>query len=48
VEVGKDFVGKVPRTQVRITDEGATRIARHWDQLDRLRAEANRWQATGS
>ena len=37
VSVEKRFVRKKPNTNVRLTPDGAERVARHWDQLDRLR-----------
>jgi DNA-binding transcriptional ArsR family regulator len=42
VEVEKRFVGRKPNTRLRLTQEGRERIARHWDQLDRLRGTARR------
>lgn len=37
VTVEKRFVRKKPNTSVTLTPTGAERVARHWDQLDRLR-----------
>jgi len=37
VTVTKSFVQKKPNTKVTITAEGAERVGRHWDQLERLR-----------
>jgi DNA-binding transcriptional ArsR family regulator len=37
VEIEKRFVRKKPNTSVALTAIGRTRIARHWDQLERLR-----------
>lgn len=37
VSVEKRFVRKKPNTNVKLTPDGAERVARHWDQLDRLR-----------
>ena len=37
VEITKTFVRKRPNTSVALTALGRERIARHWDQLDRLR-----------
>ncbi len=37
VSVKKRFVRKKPNTNVTLTATGAERVARHWDQLDRLR-----------
>jgi DNA-binding transcriptional ArsR family regulator len=38
VEIHKRFVGKKPNTNVALTAVGKERIARHWDQLERLKA----------
>ncbi|MFC4587597.1 winged helix-turn-helix domain-containing protein [Sphaerisporangium corydalis] len=38
VEIEKKFVGKRPNTNVGLTPAGRERVARHWDQLERLRA----------
>jgi DNA-binding transcriptional ArsR family regulator len=38
VTVEKRFVRKKPNTNVRLTTDGAERVARHWDQLDRLKS----------
>jgi DNA-binding MarR family transcriptional regulator len=37
VEIHKRFVGKKPNTNVTLTPVGKQRIARHWDQLERLK-----------
>ena len=37
VEIHKRFVGKKPNTNVTLTSVGKERIARHWDQLERLK-----------
>ena len=37
VEIHKRFVGKKPNTNVELTAVGKQRIARHWDQLERLK-----------
>jgi len=37
VEIHKRFVGKKPNTNVTLTAVGKQRIARHWDQLERLK-----------
>lgn len=36
VEIEKRFVRKKPNTNIALTEEGRTRIARHWEQLDQL------------
>jgi DNA-binding transcriptional ArsR family regulator len=38
VEIQKRFVGKKPNTNVALTAVGRQRIARHWEQLERLRS----------
>ena len=42
VEIEKRFVRKKPNTNVALTKDGAERVARHWDQLERLRALSQR------
>ena len=37
VEIHKRFIGKKPNTNVALTPVGKERIARHWDQLERLK-----------
>jgi DNA-binding MarR family transcriptional regulator len=37
VAIEKRFVRKKPNTNVTLTAEGKRRIARHWEQLERLR-----------
>jgi DNA-binding transcriptional ArsR family regulator len=37
VEIVKTFVRKKPNTNVALTADGRVRIARHWEQLERLR-----------
>jgi DNA-binding MarR family transcriptional regulator len=37
VEIEKRFVRKTPNTNVTLTAAGKQRIARHWDQLERLK-----------
>jgi DNA-binding MarR family transcriptional regulator len=42
VTVEKRFVRRKPNTRLALTAQGAERIARHWEQLDRLRETARR------
>lgn len=37
VRIQKRFVYKKPNTNVALTADGKRRIARHWDQLERLK-----------
>ena len=37
VAITKTFVKKKPQTSVEITPQGREAIARHWDQLEKLR-----------
>ena len=37
VEISKTFVRRKPHTRVALTAVGRERVARHWEQLDRLR-----------
>ncbi len=38
VEITKTFIRKKPNTSVALTPVGRERVARHWEQLERLRA----------
>jgi DNA-binding MarR family transcriptional regulator len=40
VEIQKRFVRRKPNTNVALTELGRERIARHWEQLERLRTLA--------
>lgn len=46
VTVEKRFVRKKPNTNVTLTKVGAERVARHWDQLERLRSLSGRTPET--
>jgi DNA-binding MarR family transcriptional regulator len=37
VSIEKRFVLKKPNTNVELTPEGRARVARHWEQLERLK-----------
>ena len=37
VAIEKSFVHRKPHTDVSLTGEGRKRVARHWEQLDRLK-----------
>jgi DNA-binding MarR family transcriptional regulator len=41
VKIEKRFVLKRPNTNVQLTAHGKERIAKHWDQLERLKSLAN-------
>ncbi|GEN08474.1 transcriptional regulator, ArsR family [Myxococcus fulvus] len=43
IAVEKQFRGKTPHTQLRITAEGRQAVERHWEQLEKLRGSARRW-----
>jgi DNA-binding transcriptional ArsR family regulator len=40
VAIDKRFIGRKPNTTVALTPTGRERIARHWEQLERLRTFA--------
>ncbi|MBN1438571.1 MAG: transcriptional regulator [Anaerolineales bacterium] len=44
VRVEKQFVGKKPRTVVRLTGKGREAIDRHWRNLETLHKRAQDWQ----
>jgi DNA-binding transcriptional ArsR family regulator len=37
VTIEKRFVRKKPNTRLKLTADGTRRVARHWEQLDRLK-----------
>lgn len=43
VEVEKAFEGKVPRTWIRLSDEGRTAVEEYWERMDRIRRRARSW-----
>lgn len=43
VAVEKAFVGRKPRTNIRITEKGRAALEEHWDQLERLRKKSLDW-----
>ena len=47
VSIDKRFVGKTPRTTIRLSDEGIRAVAAHWQQLDELRRASARWRRDG-
>ena len=47
VELDKQFVGKTPRTTVRMTEAGRRAIARYWQHVDRLREASVRLAPEG-
>ncbi len=44
VQIDKQFIGKMPNTQARLTAKGRGAIERHWQQLEALRKGAAQWQ----
>jgi DNA-binding MarR family transcriptional regulator len=44
VSIEKRFLGKMPNTQVSLTDAGRAAIRRHWEALERLRRDARSFQ----
>jgi DNA-binding transcriptional ArsR family regulator len=42
--IGKDFVGKRPRTRASITPRGHEAIEAHWSRMERLREAARVWR----
>lgn len=41
IRISKQFVGKLPNTQVGLTQAGREAISTHWQQLDRLRKQGS-------
>ena len=44
VEIDKRFVGRTPRTTIRLTPAGIDAVAAYWSQLQQLRAATQRWR----
>lgn len=44
LSIEKDFLGKMPRTRIRISATGRTAIERHWQKLEELRQSTRTWQ----
>ena len=44
VAVDKRFVGRTPRTTIRLTPSGVDAVAAYWAQLQALREASERWQ----
>lgn len=47
VVIEKQFVGKRPNTVIHLTPEGRAAIVFHWQQLERLHDDAQRWRSEG-
>ncbi len=47
VVIQKGFKGKVPHTEIQLTDRGRDMIGRHWQRLEELRHAAERWKPLG-
>ena len=45
IVITKQFIGKKPNTLVSLTEEGRAAIDAHWQTLDRLRFDKERWKA---
>lgn len=44
VNIQKQFVGKKPSTQIKITQKGGVAIQRHWEQLNAIKQNADAWE----
>jgi DNA-binding transcriptional ArsR family regulator len=47
VSMVKEFVGRMPRTTVTLTDDGRDRVDAYWRELERLGRAARRWRPQG-
>lgn len=47
VEIEKQFIDKKPNTLVRLTPKGRVAIERHWQALESLHQNAQKWQPEG-
>ena len=44
VVIYKSFVGKIPNTNISLTESGVEAIAEHWKKLDEMRKGAKKWK----
>jgi DNA-binding transcriptional ArsR family regulator len=44
IVVSKEFVGRTPRTTVKLTPAGRDRVTTHWQDLEQLGRAARRWR----
>lgn len=44
LSIEKDFVGKKPRTRIRISPNGQSAIEQHWQKLEDLRKSTRSWR----
>ncbi|MBX7172761.1 MAG: transcriptional regulator [Pyrinomonadaceae bacterium] len=44
VNIIKSFVGKIPNTNISLTEEGTNAIEEHWKRLDEMRTNARLWK----
>lgn len=44
VQIGKGFIGKMPKTSISLTKQGRTEVERHWQDLEKLRKQTLEWQ----
>ena len=44
IEIQKGFIGKIPNTNISLTNAGLTAINDHWKTLEELRNGAKKWK----
>ena len=44
VFIMKSFVGKIPNTNISLTESGTKAISEHWKKLDAMRKESKTWK----
>jgi DNA-binding transcriptional ArsR family regulator len=44
IQIQKSFVGKIPNTNVSLTENGLKAINEHWEKLEELRNGAKTWK----
>ena len=42
--IQKSFVGKIPNTNISLSESGVEAINEHWKRLDEMRKEAKKWK----
>lgn len=47
VKVEKSFVGKMPKTELSLTQKGQKAIHQHWNKLQEIQRDVIKWQPEG-
>ena len=44
ITLQKKFINKKPKTQIKITKKGQAELKKHWLQLEKFRADVEKWK----